>query len=284
MSRNLPNFLIAGYPRCGTTFLYQKLKSHPDIFMPDIKEPKFFSNPDYMNQLNEYRKLFDGVTNEKCIGEATPRYIFSRNTAENIHKVLGANIKIILIFRNPIERINTLYTRKLYTGEEKRNSLEQILLKEQDKIKHDNDPFENTFYFKKSATGVYLSNYLRDPKVFNFDNFYIIKNEEMKNLDGIHKFLGVDNLNNGKSYTKREYVNKTSTSLPFGKLYTEIPGLSIFIKHIIPNKTKSYIRKRYSQKNPLTKRCKEIIIDTLRNDIELMESLTEFNLDDYKHI
>ena len=66
----LPNFLIIGAMKSGTTVLYQYLKQHPQIYMSPEKETKFFIS-DYKD-IDEYHTFFPGVTDEKAIGEASP--------------------------------------------------------------------------------------------------------------------------------------------------------------------------------------------------------------------
>ena len=83
----MPNFLVVGAVKAGTTSLYRYLRQHPDIFMPSVKEPHFFTGkpssewrgPDAgrrgTQDLAEYRSLFAEVQEERARGEATPYYL-----------------------------------------------------------------------------------------------------------------------------------------------------------------------------------------------------------------
>ena len=79
----LPNFLIIGAAKAGTTSLYDWLRQHPDVFMPALKEPKFFAyDPERggefpIRTLEAYTALFEGAT-AAAIGEASPSYLGSR--------------------------------------------------------------------------------------------------------------------------------------------------------------------------------------------------------------
>ena len=77
-----PNFFIVGAPKCGITSMWAYLRQHPDIFMPKLKEPQYFSTDiilrfkkDRVTDIETYLKLFSKVRNEKMIGEASPTYL-----------------------------------------------------------------------------------------------------------------------------------------------------------------------------------------------------------------
>ncbi len=113
---NKPNFLIIGALKAGTTSLFNYLMQHPQIYMSPVKEPKFFALVgEYLDpkkreilgkcvvDIEEYRALFDNVTTEKAIGEASAIYLSSRRAPGRIqHYIL--NVKLIAILRDPVER------------------------------------------------------------------------------------------------------------------------------------------------------------------------------------
>lgn len=116
----LPDFLIVGAARSATTPLFYYLKNYGEIYMPARKEPWFFSYadnpPDYsspgaydvVSRLEDYAALFKAARPDQIIGEASPSYLFTHDTAiRNIKNVYGGlyeNLRIIIILRNPAER------------------------------------------------------------------------------------------------------------------------------------------------------------------------------------
>ena len=98
--QRLPDFFIIGHEQSGTTALYRMLRLHPQIFMPDLKEPRFFMrdpgsqlpNPKgvYPHTLDEYLSLFDAASPEQRVGEASPQYIRSPAAARRIATVQPA--------------------------------------------------------------------------------------------------------------------------------------------------------------------------------------------------
>ncbi len=135
---NLPDFLIVGAARSGTTFLVYLLHQHPRIFFPAVKEPMFFAlyeqekviidirtgrRVDYpVESLNNYLKLFRGAKKGQLMGEASTWYLyFYGATLANIAKVYGQamnQLKIIILLRNPVERAWSHYWFKRRNGEE----------------------------------------------------------------------------------------------------------------------------------------------------------------------
>ncbi len=118
----LPNFLIIGAAKSGTTSLYVYLMQHPEIYMSPVKETHFFSfdseskmtkgpgDPIHkaITDFNEYQALFDGVTDEKAIGEASTSYLYRPEAPGRIHKILP-DAKLIAILRNPADRAFSAY-------------------------------------------------------------------------------------------------------------------------------------------------------------------------------
>ena len=109
----VPNFLCVGAQRCATTWLYECLRNHPEIYLPEIKEINYFSDincNNYSKGPEWYSDHFKRVRNEKAIGEITPEYLLDKNTPKRIYEMLGI-IKLIVIIRNPINRIISSYGR-----------------------------------------------------------------------------------------------------------------------------------------------------------------------------
>jgi len=111
-----PNFFIVGAAKAGTTSLWQYLRQHPDVFMPQTeltKEPTHFSDltPPWASQFRDwdaYLKLFEPVQEQRAIGEASVAYLFSSDAAERIHaRYPGA--RIIIALRHPAERAYSHY-------------------------------------------------------------------------------------------------------------------------------------------------------------------------------
>ena len=90
MKNKLPNFLIVGAAKCGTSSLHNYLNQHPEVFMPSynkygmkVKEPRFLIKDLVQHRVHngiwdfeEYKSLFSDVKDEKAIGESTVLYLY----------------------------------------------------------------------------------------------------------------------------------------------------------------------------------------------------------------
>ena len=104
----LPNFLIIGPERCGTTSLFIWLREHPEVCTSAFKEACYFvENREQRlyaaKTLEEYEAMFAKHTTEKAIGEACPAYLHDRTAADRIRTTIP-DTKLIAILRNPAER------------------------------------------------------------------------------------------------------------------------------------------------------------------------------------
>ena len=120
----LPNFVIVGAAKAGTTALYHYLSSHPDVFMSPLKETNYFAyGRDEHGQLEygdpelhhfkitdrtTYESLFSAVQAESAIGEASPLYLETPNAGPRIHELVP-DMRIVCGIRNPVDRAYSDY-------------------------------------------------------------------------------------------------------------------------------------------------------------------------------
>ncbi len=121
----LPNFLVIGATKSGTTSLYTYLKQHPEVYMPmkepnffalEGREPPFFRGPEgwkepsqkRITDLEGYRTLFAGASGEKAMGEVSPLYLYAPQAAYRIRRYVP-EAKLVAILRNPVERAYSAY-------------------------------------------------------------------------------------------------------------------------------------------------------------------------------
>ncbi len=114
-----PDFFIVGAGRCGTTALYEYLRAHPKVFMPVVKEPRFFADdmPGLMNRVAsslEYLRLFRGAgPRHLAVGEASPQYMYSRSAIGNIRE-FEPDARLIVMLRNPVDMARSAHTECVY--------------------------------------------------------------------------------------------------------------------------------------------------------------------------
>jgi len=119
----LPDFLIVGAPRSGTSSLNHYLRQHPDVFMSARKEPRFFTE-NLSRGLDWYAPLFTGARPDQQVGEASPDYLW-RRAGVTIHDHLP-EVKAIALLREPVSRAWSHYWMRRSRGLEGR-SFDEIL-------------------------------------------------------------------------------------------------------------------------------------------------------------
>jgi hypothetical protein len=125
----LPNFIIVGAPKAGTTSLYAYLAQHPQVYVSPIKEPGYFApEQSLQNTLSTwegYLALFRDVRRETAIGEATACYLWSQTAARNIAARIP-HAKIVISLRNPVDRAFSQYLERLTLGVTRKSFREEI--------------------------------------------------------------------------------------------------------------------------------------------------------------
>jgi hypothetical protein len=112
----LPNFLIVGAQKAGTSALWSYLNRHPQVYLCPQKELRFF-NRYYDLGLDWYRDHFRGWSHQPVVGEATPNYLYSPAVAERIAQTLPG-VKLIFLFREPVSRAHSNYWHNIWLGRE----------------------------------------------------------------------------------------------------------------------------------------------------------------------
>ena len=146
----LPNFIIVGVAKAGTTSLFHYLAQHPDIYMSPVKEPRFFAfeagPPEFRGPRDEqvrkratrtldgYRRLFGGVRGERAVGEASVVYLPHRGSAAAIARRIP-DAKIVALLRDPVERAYSAYLYYRRDGIEPCATFEEALAAEPRRIR-----------------------------------------------------------------------------------------------------------------------------------------------------
>lgn len=185
----LPNFIIVGAMKAGTTSLLRYLPQHPQIFMAP-KECHFFSDDaNYARGLQWYSAQFESACAEAiAIGEKTPTYSFAPEVAGRIHKHLP-EVKLIWIFRDPVARAYSNYWHVVRNGAEAL-SFDRAIVEEEERTA------KNIFngYARRSLYADQVERFLGH---FGKDQMlFLVLEDFLKDPPGsikrVFQFLGVD--------------------------------------------------------------------------------------------
>lgn len=192
----LPNFLIVGAQKAGTSALWSYLDAHPQVYLSPEKELRFF-NRHYDLGLDWYRRHFEGRVGEPLVGEATPNYLYCEEVAGRIAESLPG-VKLIFLFREPVSRAYSNYWHNVWLGRE-HLSFEEALEREDERIRL-NERYPTPYW---AWTYAYLDKgrYARQlrPYLENFDRsqlLFLLFEDLVKRpeatLERVYAFLGIE--------------------------------------------------------------------------------------------
>jgi hypothetical protein len=299
-----PNFLLVGAQKAGSTSLYNYMKEHPQIFMSAQKEPLYFISDVVKQQIsnnkrqnpgkkeafitdnyNDYLKLFEDATNEIAIGEASAGYLYYHNVSiPRIKSQLG-NIKILIILRNPLEKVYSQYKRLKKIGEERYGIIKAISKEPERKKKN----YRAMFHY------ISQSLYYEQVKAFydNFSNVKVILLDDLKNnpnevMKSVFSFLSVDTnytLQNHNIHFKTGYIPSSRKIDQFVTKNKRMNQIKSQLKRTIPGmykKVGAIYTAINSSNQKLTNKAKQVIYDYVYNDIIKLEELIEVDLTSWK--
>ena len=219
-NKKLPNFLIVGAAKSGTTSLYYYLKEHPEICISkNIKETFFFTGKDFkdvnkescnygryaVTSLERYKLLFNHCANKKVRGEVCVAYLFFyKESIQNIKKILSDKVKIIIVLRNPIDRAFSNYLHHVRDGCEKETFEKALSLEKERKRKKwwwGYYLIEAGMYYDQVKA--YLENF-SEVKIYLYDD---LKKDPLSLVQDIYRFLEVNDSFTPKSLGLKYNLN-----------------------------------------------------------------------------
>lgn len=282
----LPNFLVIGAPRAGTTTLYRLLQGHPDIYMSPNKEPFFFAlegvkepfrGPGELQgvrTIDDYERLFDDAGEARAIGEASTLYLHSKKAPINIARHVP-DMKLIALLRNPVERAYSNYLEHRWEGREPLPTFKSALEHETERSLAGWSPFWQ--YRSMGLYGEQLERYLRifradQLRIFLFDEFIQDQNTV---LEAIARFLEVDAFPD----TRPLHANPAGIprSLALQKAVRRQGRVKDIIKAVLPQRMRARIRGAIEEANlarpDMPAVVREGLAEFYRSDIERLEGI-----------
>ncbi len=201
---DLPNLLIVGAAKSGTTSLHNYLKQHPQIYMSDHKEPHFLINSEIgkdrihkaILKLEDYKEMFKTQEHYLYKGESSVMYLaYPQYSIKNIRKYLSPKVKIIIMLRNPVERAFAGYLHNLRYNPMEDLTFDEALNTSEQRYKQNKNISPDTRYLHVGRYFNQVSSFLAEFK----DNVHIILYddyvEDINNcLEKVFEFLEVENI------------------------------------------------------------------------------------------
>ncbi len=292
----LPNFVVIGAGRCGTTSLHHYLEQHPEIYMSRHKSPNYFVSADpqpdhessvlqsmatqWISNRETYETLFDAVREETAVGEVSPAYLQSVHSAGRIKEALSSSTRIIALLRNPVDRAWAHYLGRRRDGLEACGDFGQLVARELAQPLPDTIAFGSYVgcgryhHFLKP----YYEHFPRDNiRIYLFDQF---EDDLPSLLRDLFLFLGVNakhEINAGFQYNRSGVIRNSQLRL----LWTKSVKLRTALRPYLPARLRHLARPslaRQVSKPPLDPAIRKSISLALRPDMEQLQRLTGLDI------
>ncbi|MBT8291917.1 MAG: sulfotransferase domain-containing protein [Eudoraea sp.] len=292
---NLPDFLIVGAAKSGTTSMYYHLEGSKNVLFPKEKESHFFTfynnppnfqSPSYLptivSDLKQYAGELNKVKSNQKIGDASTSYLYKHEVAiKNIKNIYGEkakDIKIIIILRNPVERAWSQYWHNRKNFNEDLDFLEAID-KETVKKRLENNW---SFYYNYLDFGFYTKQIESFQKFFPNVKVYLqedLKNSPKELMNDLSSFIGIPNF---KIDTNRIY---NPSGVPKNNLFGKLWEINVNVKSlkkvkkILPKRIRKYfsnkIMERALVKQELGLDARKKLIEIYSDEIDSLYDLLQ---------
>jgi hypothetical protein len=297
---DLPDFLLAGSAKCGTTTIFQYLQRQSSVFLPELKEPFYFSfgneKPTYTDarfnskviwKTEEYVALFKNAKTSQLIGDASTSYLYTaEKTIQNVkslYKEKASDLKIIVILRNPAERAFSHYTHLIRNGIEKLEFSEAIDPQNIEQRSKEMWGFDYTGYGLYGAQMEVFKNFFKHILVLDYEE--LAQPNQM--MEKIYTFLDI------KSPVKvEEKIEANPSGVPKSKFVTALIRSKRFkkiIKQITPSKAlpifqkmKDSLLKKSIVKPKISEQDNQYLREFFLQDIEKLEGILNKNFNSWK--
>jgi hypothetical protein len=280
----LPNFLVAGAGKSGTTTLWSVLRRHPDVFMPRVKEISFFTGAiaprsTYARGLDWYAGLFEGGAGRAAVGEASVAYLFDPESPRLIQKHLGTP-RLIFILRDPAERAYSHYWQERKRGGR--------LPPFDDLVRTGAPPFDRLV-----RSGLYATHLRRYLDHFPRESLLVRRYEELRDTPdtlygAVCDFLGIDAVGLPRDTGRRENAAALPRSALLERRVLRSTRLLGLMRRLVPPRVQPWGRAaliRLKQLNrapiaypPMSCEARASLVERFQDEIDGTERLLGWDL------
>lgn len=294
----VPNFIIIGAAKSGTTALYHYLEQHPQIYMSPKKETNFFALeaeklyfPDApqvkrtqkpIDNITAYCDLFRGVADETAVGEASPWYLYHPGVPERIQHYLP-DAKLIAILRNPVERAYSHFLNSVRDGAEPFTDFAQALQEEEVRVHNNLEPLR----WHYQQMGFYYVQVKRYFETFDRNQIRIYLYDDLKDgptglLQDIFQYLAVDDTFAPNMSTRFNMSGFPKSQALHTFLKKKHPIKSV-LKPFLPKELRLQITSNLQNRNlekpaPLSLEMRQRLVELYREDILKLQDLIQRDL------
>jgi hypothetical protein len=287
----MPNFLLIGAAKAGTSSIYKYLKQHPQVYMSPVKEPGFFAfegetlsfqgpgaskriNKWSVTDLDSYQALYKDVRDEKAIGEASPIYFYFPKSVERIKHYLP-NIKLIAMLRDPVERAFSHYMWAVRDGAESLD-FEGAIEAEAQRLKENWGPrwrYSSTSFYSAQLK-LYFEEFNREQiQVYLYEDF---KADSMAVMQDIFRFLEIDDTFT-PDLSKKHNVSVIPRNKALHQFLSQANPIKSLFKPLLPLEMRQRLQANLKQQNlfkpQLSPEVRKKLVALYRDDILQLQEL-----------
>jgi hypothetical protein len=293
----MPNFLVIGAGKSGTTSLYHYLSQHPEVYMSPMKEPKFFCfegekptfqgpgddeeiNRKCVTTIDAYKALFEGVADEKAVGEASSMYLYYPRTPERIRRHVP-DARLIAVLRNPVERAYSSYLHCVRDRGEPLGDFAEALCEEEERIDEGWGPL---WHYK--TVGFYFDQLRRYFDTFDRCQIRIYLYEDLNTdaggvLRDIFDFLDVDD-SYAPDISLKHNVSGVPRSRVLHALLNKPNPIKTVLKPLVPVGPRRALNHRITGRNLLRPRLapevRRRLVEAYSEDVTKVQDLIQRDL------
>ena len=299
----LPDFLVIGAPKAGTTALHAALAGHPELFMSPVKEPKFFltggppprrgggpgdvqTYREHIWRRDAYEALFDAAPPGTLRGESTPFYLYDRQAQQRIRTLIPC-ARLIAVLRDPVERAHSNWAHLWSAGLDPIGDFPAACAAEDRRVAAGWAPFWH--YTRLGRYGEQLDHLLT---VFPREQVFVLRYCDLLNapaqaLDTICSFLGVRP--GIISQVPRENVTAHPEHSPSHRAVSLVVRSAATAGRHLPGTVgtaltrplERYLQRSARPRQPLTWEQRQKVLAYLEDDFALLEKITEADFSDW---
>jgi hypothetical protein len=296
----LPDFLLIGAPKAGTTALHVALARHPQLYLSPVKEPKFFLTDgappagaggpgdaqtfrEYVWRREDYEALFDPAPAGTLTGESTTLYLRDPDAHERIAATVP-HARLVAVVRDPVDRAHSNWTHLRSAGLEPEADFLRACALEEARAARGWGPFWR--YVDLGRYGAQLSHL---SSVFPREQVHVVLYRDLRRdpigtLDGICAFLGVD------TGVVRSVPAENVTAAAAGSRLDRLVGrvlpalnrLPATIRRPVVPAARRHLQREQRQRMPLTPAERAALLPSFLADIALLEATTGLRLDHWR--
>jgi len=298
----LPDFLVVGVPKAGTTALHAALSRHPGLYLPEIKEPKFFLTDgppparggpgdaityrEHVWRRDKYEALFEAAPPGTLRGEATPLYLYDKAAMRRIRDQVP-DARLIAVIRDPVERAHSNWAHLWSAGLEPVGDFVRACAEEDRRIAAGWASF-----WHYTGLGKYGDQLRHAVSLFSRDQLLVLRyrqlvDEPARALEEICDFLGVATgviseipRENVTAHPERTVAHRAAARAMRGSAFAGrlLPGTS---GAAVTSRIERFLQRGNRERQPLGADQRSALIPVFEADVRLLEQVLGEDFSDW---